>query len=245
MKKTDMKSVKELAHTLLMIDPELTKFSPMIIHHPFTGAGIVGVVKDGQTQMLDITQDEASLNTWRKAMAEQIEQAEKAHEIYMMVNKPYALTFLKFAEPYLSREDFSAILSSAWIMAEAPNQDINVNKRSLAAMFRKADPSVLMDDEEYTQFRDLDDTVTIYRGVTPYNAENIKALSWTLDREKAEWFAHRFGEDGTVYVAQIDKKHIFALFTGRNESEVIVDPKYLTDITEVMEIQQGFSMTMQ
>jgi len=245
MKKTDMDSVKELARALLWIDPELTKFSPMVIRHPFTGVGIVGVVEDGKVQMLDITKDEASLNTWRKAMAKQIGQAEKAYEIYMMVNKPYALTFLKFAEPHLSKEDFSAILSSAWTMAEAPNQDINVSRRSLVAMFKKADPAVLMDEEEYELFKELDDTVTVYRGVTSYNAKNIKALSWTLDRDTAEYFAHRFGEDGTVYEAQIDKKHIYALFTGRNESEVIVDPKHLTDITEVMEMQQGYSMSMQ
>ena len=112
-------------------------------------------------------------------------------------------------------------------------------------MFKKADPAVLMDEEEYELFKELDDTVTVYRGVTSYNAKNIKALSWTLDRDTAEYFAHRFGEDGTVYEAQIDKKHIYALFTGRNESEVIVDPKHLTDITEVMEMQQGYSMSMQ
>ena len=28
--------------------------------------------------------------------------------------------------------------------------------------------------------------MTVYRGVTPYNAKNIRALSWTLDRETAE-----------------------------------------------------------
>lgn len=245
MKKTDMDSVKELARALLWTDPELTKFSPMVIRHPFTGVGIVGVVEDGKVQMLDITKDEVSLNTWRKAMAKQIGQAEKAYEIYMMVNKPYALTFLKFAEPHLSKEDFSAILSSAWTMAEAPNQDINVSRRSLVSMFKKAAPAVLMDEGEYALFKELDNTVTVYRGVTSYNAKNIKALSWTLDRDTAEYFAHRFGEDGTVYEAQIDKKHIYALFTGRNESEVIVDPKYLTEITEVMDIQQGFSMSMQ
>ena len=84
----------------------------------------------------------------------------------------------------------------------------------------------------------------MYRGVTPYNEGNVKALSWTLSRETAEWFAHRFDEDGTVYEAQIDNKHIFALFSGRNESEVIVDPKHLKDITFAPEMEQGPTMTM-
>ena len=83
-----------------------------------------------------------------------------------------------------------------------------------------------MDEEEYAVYQSLEDPVTVYRGVTSYNAKNIKALSWTLDRDTAEWFAHRFGEEGTVYEAQISKEHILAFFNGRNESEVVVDPKY-------------------
>jgi hypothetical protein len=67
----------------------------------------------------------------------------------------------------------------------------------------------------------------------------VKALSWTLDREVAQWFASRYGSQGTVYEAKIDKKHIHALFLGRNESEVIVDPKYLTDITRVQVLEQS------
>ena len=65
------------------------------------------------------------------------------------------------------------------------------------------------------------------------NAKNIKALSWTLDKDTAEWFAHRFGENGTVYEAQIQKKYIYAFFNSRNESEVIVDPKHLIAIAQV------------
>ena len=45
-----------------------------------------------------------------------------------------------------------------------------------------------------------------------YNAENVYALSWSLDYDKANWFAHRFDEDGTVYRARIDKKNILAFF---------------------------------
>lgn len=86
--------------------------------------------------------------------------------------------------------------------------------------------------------------MTVYRGVTSFNADNVKALSWTLDQETAEWFAHRFGEDGTVYEALISKEHIYAYFGGRNEAEVIVDPKHLMDITEVQDISNGFTMTM-
>ena len=51
-------------------------------------------------------------------------------------------------------------------------------------------------------------------------------------------------EDGTVYQARIDKPHIYAYFDGRNESEVIVDPKYLMDITESESMDNSFDITM-
>ena len=100
-----------------------------------------------------------------------------------------------------------------------------------------------MDEEERTAHQALEDTVTVYRGVTPYNAKNIRALSWTLDRKTADRFAHRFGEEGTVYEAQIPKKYILAFFNGRNESEVVVDPKHLEQIMESPEPEMGMRMT--
>ena len=129
-------------------------------------------------------------------------------------------------------------------MCEAPHNDPDLSKADLISMFKSADPQSLMDDDEYKQFQTMDDTVTVYRGVTSYNADNVKALSWTLNKETAEWFAQRFDEDGTVYEAQIGKEHIYAVFNGRNESEVILDPQYLTDITEIEDVTSDFSLTM-
>ena len=45
-----------------------------------------------------------------------------------------------------------------------------------------------------------------------------------------------------MYEAQIRKEHILALFTGRNESEVVVDPRHLEQIMESPE--PGFDMQM-
>jgi hypothetical protein len=97
------------------------------------------------------------------------------------------------------------------------NRDAEVSHTQLTEMFRHSDPAALMDEAEQAQLAELDDTVTVYRGVTTINSDNLLALSWTLDYETADWFARRFDEDGTVYKAQIDKEHIFALFNGRDE----------------------------
>ena len=106
-----------------------------------------------------------------------------------MITKPYGLTFLKYTAQDLSREDMAQILVSAWTRSEAPHQDVNVTVNQLLRMFKQADPTCLMEQDEYIQFNTLDDTVTVYRGVTPHNAKSVKALSWSLDQETAEWFA--------------------------------------------------------
>ncbi len=235
-KQTNLVEVKQTALALLSTEINETPYSPMIVKHPFTDTG-VSAIPDGKggVEMIDLTEDDAQFK-WRQSMARQIDKADNAYAIYMMVTKPYALTFLKFAMPHLSREDMSQILASAWTRSEAPHQDVTVTVNQLLRMFKQADPTCLMEQDEYIQFKTLDDTVTVYRGVTPHNAKSVKALSWSLNQETAEWFAHRFGENGMVYEAQIDKKHIYAYFSGRNESEVIVDPSYLTNITEVQDM---------
>lgn len=244
-KETDLAELKSVAKTLLMTEVHKTKLSPMIVQHPFTSSGFVAVPANGNEHtMLDITENKDNLRKWQTGMKQLIDKAENPFQIYLMINPPYGLTFLKFASPYLSKKDFSEILSNAWIMCEAPHDDPDVSVRRLVSMFKSADPKSLMDEGEYEALLQLEDTVTVYRGVTPHNAKNVKALSWTLNRETAEWFAHRFNEDGTVYEAQIEKQHIYALFNGRNESEVILDPKYLTAISEVQDMTSDFSISM-
>ena len=230
--KTDLDSIRATALALLMTDYHTTEMSPLIIQHPFTNTGFVQVCKDGFPLLIDITKNKDNLLCWQKQMREQIMKAKDPYALYMMCNKPYGLTFLKFAMPHLSRKDFSEILSDAWIRSENPNDDPNISTKELVSMFKAADIEYLMEASEREELAALDDEVTIYRGLTSYNANHIKAMSWTLDYDTADWFAHRFHEEGTVYEAKINKRHILALFNGRNESEVIADPDHLMDITE-------------
>ena len=242
-RKTDLNGVKSVAKALVMVDIHLTEYSPVVVQHPFTSSGVTATPSEDGLRLLDITKNEDDLRAWQDYMKGLIDNSTNAYQIYMMVNKPYALAFLSLSESHLSKNDFSEILADAWIRSENPNLDKNFVKNDLVAMFKKADKAVLMDGEEREQFDDFDDTITVYRGVTSYNAKNIRALSWTTDYKTAEWFAHRFDEDGTVYEAQISKEHILAFFNGRNESEVIVDPKYLTDIVEAQEMDTGMTLS--
>ncbi len=243
--KTDLQQIKGVAKTLLLTTIHKTDYSPEIVQHPFTNSGYVMTYREnGKMEMYNILESQENLREWQNHTKNRIDKAPNAYAVYSMVNKPYAITFLKYAEPYLSRKDFSEILADAWVIAENPNCDANVTKSTLVAFFKQAEPSELMTEQERELLAELDDTVTVYRGVTPRNAKNIRALSWSLDYDKAEWFASRYGDGGTVYEAQIEKKHILALFQDRGESEVVVDPKYLTDITEGQSPNQNLIQTM-
>lgn len=228
-----------------MMDIRLTPMAPIVVKHPFTDSGIAAI-RNGETgwTTVDLLADQEGLRKWRESWMAQIDAEVEPSRIFSMITKPYQFAFLKFAAPVLSEQDLALFLTRAWTMTEAPNSDPNLGKRGLLSMFRSIDPQKLMSEEEYAQFQALEDTVTVYRGVTSYNAQSINALSWSLDREVAEWFAHRYGGEGTVYEAQVKREHIYAIFNGRNEAEVIVDPKHLIGLTQIQEQQSIPEMGM-
>ena len=238
--KTDLTELKRLAKVLLNMEPELTEYAPVIIHHPFTSSGMVGLQDEqGNLRIGNIVDSMDDRSQWQKQMTKIIDDTNDLFRLYHMIEKPYVLGFLKFAAPNLSKADFSTILAEAWIRSEQPNHDPNLSQSKLLAMFRAADPKILMDAEEQEKLEALGDTVTVYRGVRSAKSNGVKAMSWTLDQETAAWFAGRYGRQGCVYKAKIEKAHICALFLGRNESEVILNPKYLTDITQVQTMEQS------
>lgn len=234
---TDLTAVKEVAIRLLYIDIGLTKFSPVVVKHPFLETAQI-LVKDGQgMKIINLLEDEEELAKWQQKIKTEIEKAENVIQVYIMFTKPYIFAFLKFVKQYLSKEDLSSILGDAWSRVEQSNMDNNLSKSQLVSLFKQCDPKLLMDEKEYQEFQNFPATLEIYRGVTTYNKKNIKALSWTIKRDKAKWFATRFSEKGKVYKATIQKQYIYAYFTGRNEAEIIVDPKHLENI----EVYKDFS----
>ena len=234
---TDLTAVKEVAIHLLYIDIGLTKFSPVVVKHPFLETAQI-LVKDGQgMKIINLLEDTEELAKWQQKIRNEIEKAENAIQIYIMFTKPYIFAFLKLVKQFLSKEDLSSILGDAWSRVEQSNMDNNLSKSQLVSLFKQCDPKLLMDEKEYQEFQNFPDTLELYRGVTTYNKKNIKALSWTIKKDKAKWFATRFSEKGKVYKAPIQKQYIYAYFTGRNEAEIIVDPKHLENI----EVYKDFS----
>lgn len=138
-KHTDLDGVKQVASALLFTDIEKTKYSPMVVQHPFTNTGVTAISVEGSFQFLNLLENPKDLDMWRQSMRQQIHNAETPYQIYSLINSPYALTFLRFSQPYLSKEDFSSILVDAWMKSEYANRDANVSKERLVSMFKQAD----------------------------------------------------------------------------------------------------------
>ena len=88
-----------------------------------------------------------------------------------------------------------------------------------------------MTPEERKALRDLPTTLNIYRGISHPNKDG--GMSWTIDRNKAEWFARRFGNHSRVLTGRVTRDAVYAFFLGRGESEVVVDPEYITIVDEI------------
>ena len=230
-KATDMEGVRLVAKGLLSTEIRDTEYAPLIISHPFANSGIVFLPGKNGREMLDITSSGENRMQWRKYLDKRIDQAESVFQICCMMNKPYLLTFLKYAQPHIEQKEFAQLLGLCWMQTEAPNQDANVSQTEFVEMFQKASAEDLMNLDEHRKFAELPDEITVYRGLTEKNKDNILAMSWTMKQETAEWFANRFKGKGKVYRAKIRKEDILAVFLGRNESEVIVDPKNLKEIS--------------
>lgn len=235
LKISDFEKIKEIAMTLLYVDITETKFSPMIVSHPYTDSGFVPVGKGSDIKLINILESEENLEIWRKQVLEQIKKTTDIKSLLFRISKPYYFAFIKFAKPYLSREDLSELLGITWTQVEFSNRDKNLSKSEILKLFKKCNPEKVMDEDEYAEYNSLPAVLEIYRGIGKDTKAGVLSLSWTLSYDTAEWFSKRRSESGVVYKAKIEKKYVYAYFSGRNESEVIVDPKYLQEIERITE----------
>ena len=60
--------------------------------------------------MVDLINNSDDCTRWRRKVGEQIDSAENVHQIFVLLNPPYYLTFIKFAASALSEKDLGLSL---------------------------------------------------------------------------------------------------------------------------------------
>jgi hypothetical protein len=137
------------------------------------------------------------------------------------------------AEGHASIDDLWTVIGDAW--SDSENIWKFSNDWLMLWQTKSRKRHLVMDKEDLAVWRSLPDRLTIYRGVGSENdwdaeEECIWGLSWSLDRQQAVWFAHRSASGRKcpfIATASIRKRHCFAYFDGRKESEIVVNPAKL------------------
>lgn len=217
---TDMERIREEALVFLYTDICETKV-PFVASHPFTNTWTTAgaTMESGFWDL----RNEKDLRKWHERVGKEIEKANLLR-LFMLMNPPYILTFVKFTQEYMSDKDLGYVLNNFWTMVEQISLDRNLTGKDIIDWFTRADKGTLMEEDELEAFNNLPDEVTVYRGVTSHNKSRKKAFSWSTDRKVAEWFADRFQTGtGEVWTLTVPKERILCCFEGRNEHEVIVN----------------------
>ncbi len=225
---TDLEAVKSVARSFVYTDVHIDLRTGFIVSHPFIETVACAVKRNGEFVLLDVRKPD-ELQEIRRSILDDIERTSNVLQFLILVRPPYLPAFFKYTVKHMSNEDYSEFLSSMWTRIEFPNVDVNITAGEFVKIFRAADKKVLMDEEEYEKYMALPEEFTVYRGIR--GRGSLQALSWTLDKSKAEWFANRWDKGGKVYSAKVKKEDTFAYFASRSEEEIVLDYTKLKDIS--------------
>jgi hypothetical protein len=97
-----------------------------------------------------------------------------------------------------------------------------------------------MSEEDKRFFDSLPERIEVWRG-TSYR-RSIGGLSWTLDHEKAAWFARRFCAGSRVPLiakGTVPKGDVLAYFGERSEQEIVSMRVSIISITQIAHTEVG------
>ncbi|MEC6832985.1 hypothetical protein VXS06_14555 [Photobacterium toruni] len=137
-----------------------------------------------------------------------------------IVERPFRLEYAIKYLNFISDTEYWDIVDFIWTDSEIPSIHIELWKTIFNSR-KYANPTL-----KTAAFKDLPEQVTIYRG------GNKKGLSWTTNRETAEWFAKRFSLNQTVMTAVVNKSNILHYTNSRNEQEIVAAPSSVNVLSE-------------
>lgn len=121
------------------------------------------------------------------------------------------------------------LIMAVWTDTEYPHQAYGMWQEIFASTSVAALNGTL-DARERALRRQLPEMPTLYRGVGEMRSEEAKrGFSWTLDRDKARWFAERFRKGaGAVVEITVPKAELVGPLQCRGEEEMLIlDPDEL------------------
>lgn len=138
-----------------------------------------------------------------------------------IVDNPFRMDALLAVNAALSDSEFWQSFQSIWMQAENLWED-HATLKKLLALKRDGKTSTMVDTEREA-LCSLPDTISVFRGA---GARNSAGYSWTLSKDRAEWFAaNRLAEsEAFCFSGRCSKMDVIALLLERQEQEIIIDP---------------------
>lgn len=139
-----------------------------------------------------------------------------------LIEKPYRIHTTIELGPEMDEKSYWNCVLHSWTASE----NIFEVKDVLKVLFQLPRPLPiwnLMNKDEIIVLENLPDEIEIYRGS---NQNDYLGWSWTLDRDKAKWFARRWNSEVKILVeGKVKKSKVIAYFDCRNESEIVTEPE--------------------
>jgi hypothetical protein len=155
----------------------------------------------------------------KKERLKEFENNKEFESYLFLIEKPFRVTFFSDLVKQNKIKKFSKkywkIFSSLWTGSE----NIFQNKELWDDLLKdRTNSHYFMSKKDLKFFNSLENEFIVYRGYTHW--EN--GYSYTLDKERAIWFANRFGQNGKVKEMLVKKEDVFAYTNSREENEIII-----------------------
>jgi hypothetical protein len=181
------------------------------IHHPLV------------IQVFHVPQMNKMVNAQYANKLRAVAEARAAREwdrFVFLHERPYRLDALLQVLPKLTgtRKGWK-LIEEVWTDAEG----VGINFDAWETIFSSGGARLMMNTKERRAFDVLPESVEVYRGA---KHKHRRGFSWTLSREKAEWFAQRFDMRGAVLLSRTiaPARDALALLLGRGEDELLLRP---------------------
>jgi hypothetical protein len=169
----------------------------------------------------------------KKALLEKSLNKKDWHTFVILHERPYRLDAFEEIDDFItSRKKRWELLSFVWSDSENIWQLIKKWKKILKEAREDKDSKFFMNTEERAFFKKLPREITVYRGwhehfdpLTGRKSKNDKGLSYSISKEKAEWFSGRFQRKVSgIKERVISKEDAFAFLSRRSEKEIVIHP---------------------
>jgi hypothetical protein len=176
---------------------------------------------------LHLPQFNANVNrmyTQRSQAIEEMWEEENYKGIVWAHERAYRMEAFLDVHEHMNDHDYWETLGAIWTDSENIWQNEQYWVDALHS--EREGREYMMEPDEREALAKLPEVIKIYRG---YDQEDREyGLSWTLDKERAEWFARRLwfedkgGVGPSLAEGEVKREHVIAYFTGRKEAEIVV-----------------------